>query len=89
LKAISRETSIVLRFSKSKYHDLRATWATLMMNNGIEPIKITSMGGWKSLSRLQISVRKAGLNVKGITDNLNIHDPCTKTADVYELRSNK
>jgi integrase len=72
---------------KVKYHDLRATWATIMMSNGVEPIKVMSMGGWKSLSRLQIYVRKAGLNVKGITDNLNIHDPCKTGGEVIILRS--
>lgn len=70
-----------------KYHDLRATWATIMMSNGIEPIKVMSMGGWKSLSRLQIYVRKAGLNVRGITDNLNIHDPVRATGEVVAFRS--
>ncbi len=72
---------------KVKYHDLRATWATIMMSNGIEPIKVMSMGGWKSLSRLQIYVRKAGLNVRGITDNLNIHDPCKTGGELVVLRS--
>ena len=56
------------------------------MSSGVEPIKVMSMGGWKSLSRLQIYVRKAGLNVKGITDNLNIHDPTKKRRKSMNLR---
>ena len=70
---------------KVKYHDLRATWATIMMSNGIEPIKVMSFGDWKSLSRLQIYVRKAGLNIRGITDNLNIHNPTKTEAKILSI----
>lgn len=70
-----------------KFHDLRATWCTMMMSLGVEPIKVMSMGGWKSLSRLQIYVRKAGLNIKGITDALSIHDPCPKEGKVLSLKT--
>jgi integrase len=27
-----------------RFHDLRATWATLMLSNGVEPVKVMSMG---------------------------------------------
>ncbi|MBL6990117.1 MAG: hypothetical protein ISR65_10080 [Bacteriovoracaceae bacterium] len=30
-------------------HDLRATWATLMLSKGIPPIKVMAMGGWSLL----------------------------------------
>ena len=37
-----------------RFHDLRASWATIMLSKGIEPIKVMSMGGWKDLKTMQI-----------------------------------
>ncbi|MBF0313607.1 MAG: site-specific integrase [Oligoflexia bacterium] len=54
-----------------RFHDLRASWATVMLSKGVEPIKVMSMGGWKNLKTMQIYVRKAGINIKGITDELD------------------
>ena len=66
---------LALNLPQVRFHDLRASWATMMLSNGIEPIKVMSMGGWQSLSRLQIYVRKSGVHIKGITDNLDLHNP--------------
>lgn len=54
-----------------RFHDLRASWATVMLSKGIEPIKVMSMGGWRDLKTMQIYIRKAGINIKGITNSLN------------------
>lgn len=54
-----------------RFHDLRASWATVMLSKGIEPIKVMSMGGWRDLKTMQIYIRKSGINIQGITSNLN------------------
>jgi len=54
-----------------RFHDLRATWATIMLSKGVEPIKVMSMGGWKDLKTMQIYVRKSGIHIQGITDALD------------------
>ena len=61
-----------------RFHDLRATWATLLLSKGVEPIKVMIMGGWKDLKTLQIYVRKAGVEMKGATDCLDFHDGSPK-----------
>jgi integrase len=58
-----------------RFHDLRASWATLMLSKGIEPAKVMVMGGWKELKTLMIYLRKSGISIRGITDGLNLHDP--------------
>lgn len=55
-----------------RFHDLRASWATTMLSNGIAPIKVMMMGGWKDLKTMQHYIRKAGISLNGITDNLNL-----------------
>ena len=37
-----------------RFHDLRATWATLLLSKGVEPIKVMLMGGWKDIKTMQI-----------------------------------
>ena len=53
-----------------RFHDLRASWATIMLSKGIEPIKVMSMGGWKDLKTMQIYIRKSGIHIQGITNSL-------------------
>lgn len=70
-----------------RFHDLRATWATIMLSSGIEPIKVMKMGGWKDLKTMQFYVRKAGVDIKGITDKLVLHDPVSRSADIVQISS--
>lgn len=64
-----------LGLPRIRFHDLRATWATLMLSKGIPPIKVMFMGGWKDLKTMQFYVRKAGVNITGISDVLSLHNP--------------
>jgi len=57
-----------------RFHDLRASWATIMLGRGVEPIKVMFMGGWKDMKTMMIYMRKAGIEIRGITDNLNLHN---------------
>ncbi len=34
-----------------------------------------SMGGWRDLKTMQRYIRKAGVDIKGITNNLDLHNP--------------
>ena len=61
-----------------RFHDLRATWATLLLSKGVEPIKVMIMGGWKDLKTMQIYVRKAGVDIAGATDCLDFHNGSPK-----------
>ncbi len=53
-----------------RFHDLRATWATILMTKGTAPIKVMVMGGWKDIKTMGRYIRKAGVEIKGITDVL-------------------
>lgn len=66
---------VALGLPKIRFHDLRATWATLMLSKGVEPAKLMVMGGWKDMKTLMIYMRKAGISIKGITACLDLHDP--------------
>ena len=69
-----------------RFHDLRATWATLMLSKGIEPIKVMIMGGWKEMKTMQIYMRKAEVDIRGITNCLDFHDPVQTVAQVLDFK---
>lgn len=54
-----------------RFHDLRASWATLLLGKGVAPSKVMSMGGWKDMDTMMIYMRKAGISIKGATDVLD------------------
>lgn len=59
-----------------RFHDLRASWATLLLSKGVAPSKVMSMGGWKDMDTMMIYMRKAGIDIKDATsvlDNMRTH----------------
>ena len=69
-----------------RFHDLRASWATVMLTRGIPPLKVMAMGGWEELKTMQIYVRKAGIDIAGISDGLSLHNPGT-LGDVLNFKA--
>jgi integrase len=72
-----------------RFHDLRATWATMLLSKGVEPIKVMKMGGWKDLETMMIYARKAGVDIRGSTDCLNLHGPDNQPGKVLRLAEAK
>lgn len=68
-----------------RFHDLRATWATILLSRGVEPIKVMKMGGWKELETMMIYARKAGVDIKGAMDCLNLHVDTEEAGKVLVL----
>jgi integrase len=68
-----------------RFHDLRATFATQLLQHGVEPIKVMKAGGWKELKTMMIYVRKAGIDVKGMMDGFELHNPYQETAKVLNF----
>lgn len=59
-----------------KFHDLRASWATLLLSKGVAPSQVMAMGGWSDMKTMMGYMRKAGIDVSDATkclDHLHIH----------------
>ena len=54
------------------FHTLRACFATHLLATGAEPMKVMRMGGWSDLKTFQIYIRMAGIDVKGVSDALEV-----------------
>lgn len=50
-----------------RIHDLRASWATLLLNKGVAAAAVMSMGGWRDPKTMFIYLRKAGIDIQGAT----------------------
>jgi integrase len=68
-----------------RFHDLRATWATILLTKGVEPIRVMTMGGWKDMKTMMIYARKAGVDIRGATDCLNLHDPIARESNLVKI----
>lgn len=54
-----------------RFHDLRATWATILLSKGVPYPIVMEMGGWAETSTMDRYLRKAGVNIKGATNVLD------------------
>jgi integrase len=61
-----------------RFHDLRATWATILLSKGVPPIKVMIAGGWKDIKTLMIYMRKAGVEIQGIMDDMDLTTPADR-----------
>lgn len=80
-----REFALGIGLPQIRFHDLRASWCTIMLGKGIEPVKVMKMGGWKDMKTMMKYLRQAGVDIKGITDSLDLHDPLERMAKVVSL----
>lgn len=78
---------ILIGLPPVRFHDLRATWATILLGKGVEPVRVMKMGGWRDMKTMMIYMRMAGLDTQGATDCLTLHDPVKRPADILKLPS--
>jgi integrase len=73
-KEIRRFTS-GLGLPMIRFHDLRASWATLLLTNGVAATVVMAMGGWHDLKTMNKYLRLAGLDVDGAQSRIDLRSP--------------
>lgn len=68
-----------------RFHTLRACFATQLIRNGVPPIQIQKICGWKDLKTMQRYIRIAGIEVDGATEALKLLPDADFAAKVVDL----
>ncbi len=69
-----------------RFHDLRATHVTIMLGRGVEVVKVMKLCGFRDMKTMMIYMRKAGVDVKGATNALDLHNPINESAAVIAFK---
>ena len=80
-----RKFLVGIGLPRVRFHDLRATWATLLLSRGVEAIKLMQMGGWRDYKTMMKYIRKAGIDIRGGTDVLCLHNPLEIRGEVLNF----
>ncbi len=65
------QAEVLRKFLKSiglpsiRFHDLRATWCTVLLNFGVAAEKVRAMGGWKDTKSFQRYIDQSGIQISG------------------------
>ncbi|RYZ90685.1 MAG: site-specific integrase [Proteobacteria bacterium] len=86
---ILRDFILGIGLPRIRFHDLRAFWATLLLNNGVEPIKVMKLGGWKDMASFQLYIRFSAVDLADTVDKLILHNPSREVAEVVSLDSRR
>ena len=70
-----------------RFHDLRATWATILLSKGIPATVVMVLGGWRNIKTVQFYLRLSGVETQGVLSELELHDPFEKVGKVLSLIS--
>ncbi len=68
-----------------RFHDLRATWATFLLNESIPAAKIQASAGWKEYETMDRYIRRSGIDVVGINDVIDLNLEPTEETQTQEM----
>ena len=83
---ITREFCIAIGITPIKFHDLRATFITNLLVNGVSLAQVMSVVGHHQIKTTNGYLRKAGVEVRGVTDRLGYKMPKAEVANVFQFR---
>ncbi len=80
-----RKFCIGIGLPSVRFHALRACFATQLIRNGVPPIQIQKICGWRDLKTMQRYIRLAGIEIEGATDGLRVLPDSDLSAKVVKL----
>jgi len=76
-----------LGISEVKFHDLRATFITNLLAQGVPLVTVMAIVGHRKMSTTDVYLRLAGVSVKGATERLGYSLPQAQIAKVLQFGS--
>ncbi len=82
---VTREFCEAIGVTSVKFHDLRATFITNLLSRGVSLARVMSIVGHREIKTTNGYLRKTGVEVKGVTNELGYKIPEAKPAQVLSL----
>ena len=84
---ILRKFCYSIGVSSVRFHALRASFATQMLQNNVAPATIMKIGGWSDLDTMGIYLKLAGVDERGATECLSIIKPARAMENILPFTS--
>lgn len=78
---VIKEFCKAIKLTEIKFHDLRATFITNMLSQGVPLVKVMSIVGHKKMETTDLYLRLAGVDIKGATEALSYTVPQPKNEE--------
>jgi integrase len=82
---VLRDFCKMIDITQVKFHDLRATFITNMLSQGVPLVTVMSIVGHRQMETTDVYVRLAGVSVKGATNRLGYTLPDSSGARVIKM----
>lgn len=85
------QASVIRNFCKAigiteiKFHDLRATFITNLLAQGVPLVKVMSIVGHRKMATTDLYLRLAGVDIRGATDTMGYTLPTSSDAKIYQF----
>lgn len=80
--AVLRDFCRVIQIQPVRFHDLRATFITNLLTQGVPLVQVMAIVGHRKMGTTDKYLRKAGIGLKGATEALGYTAPEERSADV-------
>jgi integrase len=82
---ILREFCVSIGITSVKFHALRASFATQLLQTGVSAATVMAICGWRDYETMMIYIRRAGIDIQGATDKIRILTPVEAIKKVVPL----
>jgi integrase len=82
---VTREFCTAIGVTSVKFHDLRATFITNLLARGVSLAQVMAVVGHHQLKTTNGYLRKAGVEVRGVTEHLGYKAPVESGAEVFRF----
>lgn len=83
---VTKEFCRSLGISEIKFHDLRATFITNLLAQGVPLVTVMAIVGHRKMSTTDVYLRLAGVNVKGATNQLGYKVPSEQVGQILSFK---
>ncbi|OFZ53035.1 MAG: hypothetical protein A2428_18005 [Bdellovibrionales bacterium RIFOXYC1_FULL_54_43] len=82
---ILREFCASIGITSVKFHALRASFATQLLQTGVSAATVMTICGWRDYETMMIYIRRAGIDIQGATDKIQILTPVEAVKKIVPL----